>query len=158
MKPKYIGLEAINDALIFLKNVDNVSFDEVVTIEMEDGSLRHGQVVEIIGDNVAVQVFEGTKGMSLNNTKSTFQGRSMQIGLSKEVLGRIFSGTGEPIDNLGPLFVDEYRDINGLPLNPVSRVYPRNYINTGISSIDGLTTLIRGQKLPIFSGAGMPHD
>ncbi len=158
MKPKYIGLEAINDALIFLKNVDNVGFDEVVTIEMDDGSIRHGQVVEIIGDNVAVQVFEGTKGMSLNNTKATFQGRSMQIGLSKEVLGRIFSGTGEPIDNLGPLFVDEYRDINGLPLNPVSRVYPRNYINTGISSIDGLTTLIRGQKLPIFSGAGMPHD
>ena len=85
MKPKYIGLEAINDALIFLKNVDNVGFDEVVTIEMEDGSLRHGQVVEIIGDNVAVQVFEGTKGMSLNNTKATFQGRPMQIGLSKEV-------------------------------------------------------------------------
>ncbi len=158
MKLQYMHLKEVNDPLIFLEGVKDVGFNEVVEIEMADGSMRHGQVIEIKGDSVGIQVFEGTEGISLENTKTSFKGRSMHVGLSKEVLGRIFSGTGEPIDGLGPLFIDEYRDINGLPLNPVSRVYPRNYINTGISSIDALTTLIRGQKLPIFSGAGMPHD
>jgi len=158
MNLQYIGLEEINGPLIFLDQVENVGFEEMVDIQLKNGSHRYGRVVEISGKKAAIQVFEGTNGMSLTNTKMRFTGKPMEIGLSKEILGRTFSGSGVPIDGLGPIFVDKYQDINGTPLNPVSRVYPRNYINTGISSIDALTTLIRGQKLPIFSGSGMPHN
>lgn len=158
MNLQYIGLEEINGPLVFLDHVENVGYEEMVEILLKDGTSRYGRVVEIKGSKVAIQVFEGTNEMGLSNTKIKFTGRPMQIGLSKEILGRTFNGSGEPIDGLGPIFVDEYQDINGTPLNPVSRVYPRNYINTGISTIDALTTLIRGQKLPIFSGSGMPHN
>ena len=114
--------------------------------------------MEVYKDKAIIQVFEGTENMSLNNTHTRLTGHPMEIGLSEEMLGRTFNGIGEPIDNLGPITVEEVRDVNGLPLNPVRREYPRNYIRTGISAIDGLTTLIRGQKLPIFSGNGLPHD
>ena len=117
-----------------------------------------GRIVEVYEDKAIIQVFEGTENMSLNNTHTRLTGHPMEIGLSEEMLGRTFNGIGEPIDDLGPITVEEVRDINGLPLNPVRREYPRNYIRTGISAIDGLTTLIRGQKLPIFSGNGLPHD
>jgi len=155
---QYIGLEEINGPLVFLDHVENVGYEEMVEIQLSNGTTRYGRVVEIEGTKVAIQVFEGTNSMSLSNTKIKFSGRPMEIGLSLEILGRTFSGSGEPIDGLGPIFVDEFQDINGRPLNPVSRVYPRNYINTGISTIDALTTLIRGQKLPIFSGSGLPHN
>lgn len=155
---QYIGLDEINGPLIFLDNVENVSFEEMVEIQLDNGSTRYGRVVQIDGKKVAIQVFEGTNGMSLKNSKTKFSGHPIELPLSKELLGRTFNGAGDPIDGLGEIFVDEVRDINGHPLNPVSRVYPRNYINTGISSIDGLTTLIRGQKLPIFSGSGLPHN
>jgi V/A-type H+-transporting ATPase subunit B len=158
MNLQYIGLKEINGPLIFLDNVKGIGFEEMVEIRLDDGRIRHGRVVEIQGDLAAILVFEGTRDLSLNNTVIKFKGRPMEIGLSKNVLGRVFNGIGTPIDGLGPVYVDEYFDINGQPLNPVSRVYPKNYINTGISSIDGLTTLIRGQKLPIFSGSGMPHN
>ncbi|MBU1145254.1 MAG: V-type ATP synthase subunit B [Firmicutes bacterium] len=158
MNLQYIGLEEINGPLIFLDNVENIGFEEMVEIQLINGGLRYGRVVQIVGRKVAIQVFEGTNQMSLTNTKIKFLGHSMEIGVSKEILGRTFNGSGQPIDGLGPIFVDEHRDINGLPLNPVSRIYPRNYINTGISSIDALSTLIRGQKLPIFSGSGLPHN
>ncbi|MFA7725176.1 MAG: V-type ATP synthase subunit B [Candidatus Izemoplasmatales bacterium] len=158
MNLQYIGLHEINGSLVFLEGVKGVSFEEMVEIRVDDGTIRRGRVVQINGDKVVIQVFEGTNNISLSNTKSHFLGHTMKMPLSKEVLGRVFDGTGKPIDGLGPVFVDEYRDINGLPLNPVSRVYPRNYINTGISSIDGLVTLIRGQKLPIFTGSGLPHN
>ena len=105
-----------------------------------------------------MQVFEGTSGLSLTNTRTRFTGKPMRLGVSKELLGRIFNGLGKPIDGMGDIFVDKYLDINGYPINPVSRVYPKNYINTGISSIDMLMTLIRGQKLPIFSGSGLSHN
>ena len=117
-----------------------------------------GRIVEVYKDKAIIQVFEGTENMSLNNTHTRLTGHPMEIGLSEEMLGRTFNGIGEPIDDLGPITVEEVRDVNGLPLNPVRREYPRNYIRTGISAIDGLTTLIRGQKLPIFSGNGLPHD
>ena len=117
-----------------------------------------GRIVEVYKDKAIIQVFEGTENMSLNNTHTRLTGHPMEIGLSEEMLGRTFNGIGEPIDGLGPITVEEVRDVNGLPLNPVRREYPRNYIRTGISAIDGLTTLIRGQKLPIFSGNGLPHD
>ncbi|MDY0010892.1 MAG: hypothetical protein RBR96_04060, partial [Candidatus Izemoplasmatales bacterium] len=158
MNLQYIGLKEINGPLIFLDNVKGIGFDEMVEIRLENGTVRHGRVVEITGDLAAILVFEGTRDLSLTNTVIKFNGKPMEIGLSKNVLGRVFNGIGSPIDDLGPVYVDEYRDINGEPLNPVSRLYPKNYINTGISSIDGLTTLIRGQKLPIFSGSGLPHN
>lgn len=158
MSLQYLGLSEINGPLVILDNVENVGYEEMVEISMQDGTNKLGRVVQIEGKRVIVQVFEGTNGLSLKNTKTKFVGKPMDIPLSKEVLGRIFNGSGKPIDGLGKVFADKTADINGLPLNPVSRVYPRNYINTGISSIDALTTLIRGQKLPIFSGSGMPHN
>src|SRR6056297_2550970 len=158
MNLQYIGLKEINGPLIFLENVKGISFEEMVEIKLDNGQTRHGRVVEINGDLVAILVFEGTHNLSLRNTTIKFSGHAMKIGMSENVLGRVFNGLGEPIDNLGHVFVSKYLDINGSALNPVARVYPRNYINTGVSSIDGLTTLIRGQKLPIFSGSGMPHN
>lgn len=158
MNLQYIGLKKINGPLIFLNHVKDISFEEMVEIRLEDGSVRHGRVVEIQGEMVAILVFEGTHDLSLKNTTIKFLGHAMEIGVSENILGRVFNGLAEPIDELGPVYVDRLYDINGAALNPVARVYPRNYINTGISSIDGLTTLIRGQKLPIFSGSGMPHN
>lgn len=158
MSLQYLGLSQINGPLVFLENVSDVGFEEMVEIMMKDGTRKSGRVVQIDGDRVAVQVFEGTNGLSLKNTKTKFLGHPMEVALSTEVLGRVFNGSGKPVDGLGNIFADKMADINGMPLNPVARVYPRNYINTGISSIDALTTLIRGQKLPIFSGSGMPHN
>jgi len=158
MKLQYIGLKEIKGPLVFIDNVRDIAFEEVLEIKLNNGEIRHGRVVEINDNLAAVLVFEGTNELSLNNTTAKFLGHPMEIGVSEEVLGRMFSGLGTPIDGLGPIYVEKTLDINGLPLNPVARKYPRNYINTGISSIDGLTTLIRGQKLPIFSGAGLPHN
>lgn len=158
MKLQYIGLKEINGPLVFIDNVKNIGFEEVVEIKLNNGEVRHGRVVEIQGDLAAVLVFEGTNEISLKNATTKFLGHPMELGLSEEILGRMFNGIGMPIDGLGPIYSDKTLDINGFPLNPVSREYPKNYINTGISSIDGLTTLIRGQKLPIFSGAGLPHN
>jgi len=158
MSLQYVGLKEINGPLAVLDNVENAAYDEVVEIRLEDGSQRLGRVVEIAGKRVVVQVFEGTKGLSMKNTRTKFRGKSVELALSPEMLGRVFSGAGKPIDGLGEIFPEKFADINGYPLNPVSRTYPRNYINTGISSIDALMTLIRGQKLPIFSGSGLSHN
>ena len=155
---QYVGLKEINGPLVVLDNVDNASFDEVVEIRLDDGTQRLGRVVEISGKRVVLQVFEGTKGLSMTNTRTRFMGKPMELALSNEILGRVFSGAGKPIDGLGDIFPEKTADINGHALNPVSRTYPRNYINTGISSIDALMTLIRGQKLPIFSGSGLSHN
>ena len=158
MALQYIGLSAITGPLVFLEGVKGVGYEEVVELRLKNGEVRHGRVIEIEGDKVAIQVFEGTQGIALNEAKVQFLGKPLEIGLSKEVLGRIFNGAGQPIDGLGPVFASAKKDVNGEPLNPVMRVYPRNYIQTGISSIDVLTTLIRGQKLPIFTGTGLPHN
>lgn len=158
MSLQYIGLDEINGSLIVLEGVSNASYEEMVEIQLNDGSTRLGRIVEIEGTRVVVQVFEGTNDLSLSNTKTKLMGKTMELSLSKEILGRIFSGAGKPIDGLGEVYAVKSADINGMPLNPVGRVYPRNYINTGISTIDCLTTLIRGQKLPIFSGSGLPHN
>lgn len=154
----YIGVKEINGSLVVIDGIKDVSFEEVVGIRLDDGTLRQGRVVQIEGDRIVVQVFEGTKGISLQNTKTRLKGHPMEMPLSPEILGRVFDGAGRPIDGLGDIFPEKKVDINGTPINPVSREYPRNYINTGISSIDVLTTLIRGQKLPIFSGSGMKHN
>lgn len=158
MAVQYIGLKEINGPLIALDGVTGIAYDEVAQIRLEDGTYRNGRVVQIDGSRAVLQVFEGTKGLSLKNTRTMFSGKPMEMPLSEELLGRIFSGAGKPIDGLGDIYAEKYADINGKPLNPVARSYPRNYINTGISSIDALTTLIRGQKLPIFSGSGMSHN
>ncbi|NLJ16251.1 MAG: V-type ATP synthase subunit B [Clostridiales bacterium] len=155
---QYVGLNDINGPLVALEGIKGISYDEIAEISLPDGSTRTGRVVELEGDKVILQVFEGTSGLSLTNTKTTFKGKPLEIPLSTEMLGRIFNGAGKPIDGLGAVFPEKMGDINGKPLNPVSRKYPRNYIHTGISSIDALMTLIRGQKLPIFSGSGLSHN
>ncbi len=155
---QYMGLKDINGPLVALEGVSGVAFDEIADIHLDDGTNRIGRVVEMEGDKVILQVFEGTHGISLKNTKTVFSGKPLEMPLSTEILGRVFSGAGKPLDNLGPVFPEKMGDVNGRPLNPVARQYPRNYIHTGISSIDGLMTLIRGQKLPIFSGSGLSHN
>lgn len=157
MAVEYLGLREINGPLVILDGIKNASFEEVVSIET-GGKKRTGKIIEINGETVVVQVFENTNEMSLTNTKTTLTGKPMMLPLSKEILGRTFSGSGRPIDGLGKIFPEKSEDINGKPINPVSREYPRDFIQTGISSIDCLTTLIRGQKLPIFSGNGLPQD
>ena len=158
MAIEYLGLSEINGPLVVLEGVKNASYEEIVEFHMEDGTQKIGRIVEIYEDKAVIQVFEGTDNMSLGNTHTRLTGHPMEIGLSPEILGRTFNGIGQPIDGLGEITPEVSLNINGLPLNPVTREYPRNYINTGISAIDGLTTLIRGQKLPIFSGNGLPHD
>ena len=154
---EHIGLKEINGSLVVLDDVDNASNEEMVELHLDDGSVRAGRIVKIDGKRVVIQVFEGTRGVSMVNTRTRLSGHPMELPLSPEILGRVFDGLGRPIDGMGEVYPTCRRDVNGAPINPVSRVYPRDYINTGISSIDALATLIRGQKLPIFSGSGMKH-
>jgi V/A-type H+-transporting ATPase subunit B len=158
MKREYLKIDRVQGALIELSKIHSVAYGEIAEIEDEDGNKMVGRVIKIDGDNVVVQVFGSTMGISVENTKVSFQGKPFEIPLSKEILGRTFNGIGQPIDGGGEIYSEEFHNVNGRPINPVSREYPRNFIQTGISSIDGLTTLIRGQKLPIFSGAGLPHN
>lgn len=158
MQFEYKGLSGINGPLVVVDGVRGVGYEEVCEIKLDDGTKKLGRVIEITGDKAIVQVFEGTIGLSMNNTRTKFAGKPMELGVSKEIIGRVFNGSGEPIDGLGPVFAEKYVDVNGLAINPVCRRYPRNYIHTGISSIDALMTLIRGQKLPVFSGSGMSHN
>ena len=158
MAIEYLGLSEINGPLVVLEGVQNAAYDEIVEMTVAGNLHKIGRIIEIYGDKAIIQVFEGTDGMALRNTHTRLTGHPMEIEVSEEMLGRTFNGIGQPIDGLGDIISDVKLDINGKPLNPVTREYPRNYIRTGISAIDGLTTLIRGQKLPIFSGNGLPHD
>ncbi len=155
---EHVGLSQINGSLVVLEGVTNASYDEMVVMKLTDGSQRVGRIVMIEGDKCVIQVFEGTTGFSLNNTRTTLSGHPMMVDLSPEILGRTLDGLGRPIDGLGEIYPEYLRDVEGSPINPGGRVYPRNYSSTGISSIDALATLIRGQKLPIFSGSGMKHN
>lgn len=158
MSIEYLGLSKINGPLVVLEGVQNASFEEIVEITVDGKEKKLGRIVELYEDKAIIQVFEGNDGMSLKNTHTKLTGHPMEVALSPDILGRTFDGIGRPIDGLGEITPEKRVNINGLPLNPVTREYPRNYIRTGISAIDGLTTLIRGQKLPIFSGNGLPHD
>ena len=158
MAIEYLGLSEINGPLVVLEGVKNAAYEEIVEFTIDGKEKKLGRSVEVYEDKAVIQVFEGSDNMSLDNTHTRLTGHPMEIGLSEKILGRTFDGIGNPIDGLGPIVADTKANINGLPLNPVTREYPRNYIRTGISAIDGLTTLIRGQKLPIFSGNGLPHD
>ena len=158
MAIEYLGLSEINGPLVAVEGVRGAFYDEIVELVVEGKQKKLGRIVEINNDYAVVQVFESTEEMSLLNTHARLTGRPLCVGLSEEILGRTFNGLGQPIDGLGAVHAEVVRDVNGQPMNPCSREYPRNYIRTGISAIDGLTTLIRGQKLPIFSGNGLPHD
>lgn len=158
MKKEYLKLERVEGPLIVLGGIENVSYGETVNIKVDNDKIRKGKIIKIEGDKVIVQVFEGTSGISTVNSSVKFMGEPLTIPLSKDILGRAFNGVGEPIDSSYQVVSSYRQNINGRPINPVARKYPRNFIQTGISSIDALMTLIRGQKLPIFSGNGIAHN
>jgi V/A-type H+-transporting ATPase subunit B len=155
---EYTTVSEVSGPLIIVEGIKEVAYNEVVKIKTSSGEERTGQVLEAFLDKAIIQVFEGTKGLDTDKTSIRFIGETMKLGVSKEILGRVFDGTGNPLDDAPPIIPKERRDINGNPINPYSREYPREFIQTGISTIDGLNTLVRGQKLPIFSGAGLPHN
>lgn len=158
MLKEYRSINEIVGPLMLVDQVEGVKYGELAEIEMQDGSIRHGQVLEIEGDKALVQIFEGSSGMNVNECKIRFVGKGIELSVSMDILGRVFDGLGRPRDK-GPKIIPEKRlDINGLPLNPCARDYPSEFIQTGVSTIDGLNTLVRGQKLPIFSGSGLPHN
>lgn len=155
---EHSGVTEINGPLLILDGVEGATNEEIVELRLDNGSRRMGRVVQLDGTRIVVQVFEGTRGLSLKNTRVSLTGHPMELALSPELLGRVFDGVGRPIDGLGEVYPERFENVNGKPIDPVSRIMPRSFINTGISAIDGLMTLIRGQKLPIFSGSGMRHD
>ncbi len=157
MPKEYRTIQEVAGPLMLVRGVTDVSFDELGEIELESGERRRCKVLEVNGTNALVQLFEASTGINLENSKVRFLGRSMELGVSEDMLSRVFDGLGRPIDG-GPEILPEFRrDINGLPMNPSARAYPEEFIQTGVSAIDGLNTLVRGQKLPIFSGSGLPH-
>ena len=157
MPKEYRTIQEVAGPLMLVQGVENVAFDELAEIELASGEKRRCRVLEIDGGNALVQLFESSAGINLSNSKVRFLGRSMELGVSEDMLSRVFDGLGRPIDN-GPEILPEKRlDINGLPMNPAARNYPQEFIQTGVSAIDGLNTLVRGQKLPIFSASGLPH-
>jgi V/A-type H+/Na+-transporting ATPase subunit B len=158
VKKEYLMLDRVQGPLIILSDVSGAAYDEIVDITVDGKERKKGRVVQIQGDKAIIQVFEPTLGMSVENTTVTFTGKPLEIGLSMDILGREFNGLGSPRDGGGEIYSSKRYNVNGRPINPVARKYPRSFIETGISSIDCLTTLIRGQKLPVFSGNGMPHN
>ncbi len=153
-----VGVGRIEGPIVFVEGAANVGYDEVVEIVDSQGRLRRGRVLEVGEQTTVVQVFAGSTGLSIDGTRVRFLGGTLHIPVAEEMLGRVFDGLGMPLDGGPQPLTDRYADVNGQPINPTARVYPRDYIQTGISAIDGMNTLLRGQKLPIFSGAGMPHD
>ena len=157
MPKEYRTIQEVAGPLMLVRGVEDVAFDELGEIELADGETRRCRVLEIDGSNALVQLFESSTGINLSNSKVRFLGRSMELGVSGDMLGRVFDGLGRPIDDGPEILPEERRDINGLPMNPAARSYPEEFIQTGVSAIDGLNTLVRGQKLPIFSASGLPH-
>ena len=158
MLKEYKTVTEVVGPLMLVEGVEGVSFDELVDIEMHTGERRRGRVIEIEDGRAMVQLFEGSTGINLEATSVRFLGRPLELGVSEDMVGRAFNGLGEPIDDGPAIIPEEKRDVNGTAINPVSRDYPSEFIQTGISTIDGLNTLVRGQKLPIFSGNGLPHN
>jgi V/A-type H+-transporting ATPase subunit B len=158
MLKQYKTIKEVAGPLLIVEGVKDVKYEEMVEVELSDGSRRRGRVLEISEDKAVIQMFEETRGLEVEEAKATFLGKTMEVGVSKDMLGRIFDGAGRPKDGLPEIVAEKKLDINGAPLNPYARNYPNDFIQTGISTIDGLNTLVRGQKLPIFSGAGLPHS
>jgi V/A-type H+-transporting ATPase subunit B len=157
MFKEYKTIQEVVGPLLMVRGVSGVTYNELVEIEQADGEIRNGKVLEVAGDHALVQLFESSHGLRIDNAKARFLGRGIELAVSMDMLGRVFDGLGRPKDG-GPELIPEKRmDINGEPLNPASRDYPSEFIQTGVSAIDGLNTLVRGQKLPVFSGSGLPH-
>ena len=157
MMKEYRTIREVSGPLMVVEQVEGVTYDELAEIELHDGTVRRCKVLEVNGDKAVVQLFESSAGINLRDSKIRFLGHPLQLAVSGDMLGRVFNGMGEPIDGGPALLAEKYLDINGLPMNPAARNYPDEFIQTGVSSIDGLNTLVRGQKLPIFSGSGLPH-
>ena len=157
MPKEYRTIQEVAGPLMMVRGVENVKYDELGEIELADGERRRCKVLEINGDTAVVQLFENSAGINLSDSKVRFLGKSLELGVSEDMLGRVFDGMGRPKDGGPEILPEERRDINGLPMNPAARVYPAEFIQTGVSAIDGLNTLVRGQKLPIFSASGLPH-
>ena len=157
MMKEYRTIHEVSGPLMVVEKVEGVTYDELGEIELADGTLRRCQVLEVDGDKAVVQLFESSAGINLRDSKVRFLGHPLQLAVSGDMLGRVFNGMGQPIDGGPAILPEKYLDINGLPMNPAARDYPNEFIQTGVSTIDGLNTLVRGQKLPIFSGSGLPH-
>ena len=157
MPVEYRTIEEVAGPLKLVRDEQNVTYNELGVIELESGEKRRCRVLEVDGSNALVQLFESSTGINLSNSKVRFLGRQMELGVSEDMLGRVFDGLGRPIDGGPEIIPDKRMDVNGLPINPVARSYPQEFIQTGVSAIDGLNTLVRGQKLPIFSASGLPH-
>ena len=154
---EYKTIREVANPLMVVKQVEGVTYDELGELELPNGEIRRCKVLEVEGDTAVVQLFESAQGINLAGTKVRFLGHPLELGVSEDMLGRVFNGMGEPIDGGPEILADAHRDINGLPMNPAARAYPAEFIQTGVSTIDGLNTLVRGQKLPIFSASGLPH-
>ena len=154
---EYKTIKEIASPLMIVENVEGVTFDELAEIELPNGEVRRCKVLEVEQNRAVVQLFEAAQGINLKESKVRFLGHPLELGVSEDMLGRVFNGMGEPIDGGPAIIAEEHRDINGLPMNPAARAYPAEFIQTGVSTIDGLNTLVRGQKLPIFSCSGLPH-
>ena len=154
---EYKTIREISGPLMVVDHVQGVTYDELAEIVLSDGSTRRCKVLEVNGDRAVVQLFEASAGINLADSRIRFLGHPLQLAVSRDMLGRVFNGMGQPIDGGPAIIADEHRDINGLPMNPAARAYPAEFIQTGVSTIDGLNTLVRGQKLPIFSASGLPH-
>lgn len=157
MLKEYRTVREVVGPLMLVDQVEGVKFDELVEIELHNGEKRRGRVLEVNGDKATIQLFEGSAGINLKGCKVKFEGRPLELGVSEDMLGRVFDGLGRPKDGGPNIIPDKRMDINGEPINPVARNFPSEFIQTGISAIDGLNTLVRGQKLPVFSGSGLPH-
>nr|MBN1164680.1 V-type ATP synthase subunit B [Candidatus Krumholzibacteriota bacterium] len=155
---EYIGISQVSGPLIAIKGIHNVGYNELAEIVDPTGKIRLGMILESSEGAAVIQVFEGTSGLSIPETRVRFSGEPLRFGVSEEIMGRVFNGLGQPIDGGPPPRAEMMMDVNGLPINPTARDYPKKFIQTGISAIDGMNTLVRGQKLPIFSGTGMPHN
>ena len=155
---QYVGLQRMEGPLIFISGVRGAGYDELVEVRDEEGRERLGTVLEISGDTAVVQVLEGTSGLSNMRTRVRFTGRPLSIRVGRQMLGRSFDGLGRPVDGGPDVLGGELKDVHGAPINPTARRYPSQFIQTGISIIDGSNSVVRGQKLPIFSGSGLPHD
>ena len=157
MLKEYKSIKEIVGPLMLVSGVSGVKYDELVEISGQDGSVRRGKVLEVNGDNALVQLFEGSQGIQMSTSKARFLGRSLELGVSEDMLGRVFDGLGNPKDGGAAIIPEKRIEINGQPINPAARDYPDEFIQTGVSAIDGLNTLVRGQKLPVFSASGLPH-
>lgn len=157
MRKEYRTIKEVVGPLMLVEDVSGVKYDELVEIVQADGSIRRGRVLEINGDKALLQLFEGSQGLRIADSKARFLGKSIELDVAPDMLGRVFDGMGKPMDDGPALIPEKHLDINGMPMNPTARDYPSEFIQTGISAIDGLNTLVRGQKLPVFSGSGLPH-